>query len=200
MYLEKYKLIYMMWTRDDEKLEERYNYLRNLSQLTINDKVIYKLDHIATVYIYNVFYFNVYRRYNNRYEIVIEDLNGDFHLQPDYTVSQSLQNILCLSDEQMKTIRTQELFSFKYNSTPPTTHDIIPDMNWSEIQYKWCGIIVNFEGILQNYHQRPSYKLTTTSNNFVQKTEKKSPINTKLPNNHYLAQYTVLRNGKRYIK
>jgi hypothetical protein len=192
----------MMWTNDAEKLEERNNYLRNLSQLSINDKVIYKLDHIATVYIYNVFYFNVYRRYNNRYEIVIEDLNGDFHLQQDNTVYQSLQNILCLSNEQMKTIYTENVFSFKYNSQPPTSNNIIPEMRWSEIQHKWCGIIVNFEGILQNYHKRPSYKLRTIQNNIDNQNIKKKVIKNKSFDNKYLSQYnyTVLRNGKMYNK
>jgi hypothetical protein len=62
-------------------LTERDMRLNELSQIVIDGVVTYKLDHIATVFINGRHYFNVFRRYNNSVEIVVEDYCGDFYCQ-----------------------------------------------------------------------------------------------------------------------
>jgi hypothetical protein len=55
----------------------REQQLNLFSEIVINGRITRKLDFLGTVSIYNWQYFNVWRRYNNPYEIVLEDQNGD---------------------------------------------------------------------------------------------------------------------------
>jgi len=132
-------------------LTARSTYLDSLCEISVNGYVTRKMDFLGTVTICGRHYFNVFRRYNNVYEIVIEDFNGDYHFHKDYTVRQSLQRILCLSDEKMQDIHTHHVTSFKYNSCPLTMKDA-PNMRWSEIQAQWQAAAMEFRGILEEYH------------------------------------------------
>jgi len=125
--------------------------LRNLSIIMVGDMAINKLDLIAVISFHGNTYFNVFRRYNNVYEIVFEDLNGDFFTLKDDTVSKSLQQLLCLSDEQMSTLYTKWMVSFKHNGPPPTMYNVA-HMSWTEIQQEWYGITIDFGGVLDDYH------------------------------------------------
>jgi hypothetical protein len=132
-------------------LTARAAYLDSLCEISVNGYVTRKMDFLGTVTICGRHYFNVFRRYNNVYEIVIEDLNGDYHFHKDYTVRQSLQRILCLSDEQMQDIHIHNVTSFKHNSCPLTMNDA-PNMRWTEIQAQWQAAAMEFRGILEEYH------------------------------------------------
>jgi hypothetical protein len=130
-----------MATRDQQ--------LNLFSEIVINGRITRKLDFLGTVSIYNWQYFNVWRRYNNPYEIVLEDQNGDFYFHHDCTVRQSLQRILCLTNEQMKNIMTLEVIPFK---TQSIVHQNVVNVRWTEIQQRWCGASINLGGILEEFH------------------------------------------------
>jgi len=122
--------------------------LTQVSEMAVNGSIIYKLDHIATIYIDNLFYFNVYRRYNSPYNIVIQDNNYDIHLHQDYTVRTSLQNVLCLQDQQSNMFYTDYTYSFRYNGPIQNLSSLdILDMRWSEIHYNYQGVIINVNGL-----------------------------------------------------
>jgi hypothetical protein len=127
----------------------REQQLNLFSEIVINGRITRKLDFLGTVSIYNWQYFNVWRRYNNPYEIVLEDQNGDFYFHHDCTVRQSLQRILCLTNEQMKNIMTLEVIPFK---TQSIVHQNVVNVRWTEIQQRWCGASINLGGILEEFH------------------------------------------------
>lgn len=121
--------------------------LAQLSQMIVNGQVTSKLDNIATIHINSRFYFNVFRRYNSPYNIVIEDYNGDIYLHQDHTIRTSLKTVLCLQDYQVSNIYTWNATSFKHNGPVPSTDKDIADMRWSEIQAQYQAVSVNFGGI-----------------------------------------------------
>ena len=129
----------------------RENSFRTLSTVMMGNIPVNKLDLIAVISFYGNTYFNVFRRYNNVYEIVLEDLNGDVFMHKDTTVRQSLQQLLCISDEQINMMYTESLMTFKHNGPIPCIVEVA-DMRWSEIQENWHGIYVNFIGVLHDYH------------------------------------------------
>jgi len=140
---------------------DRTQLLHSISEMTLPSGMItYKLDFLGMIRIYNKYYFNVYRRYNNVYEIVFEDFEGDFHYHKDYTVRESLQKILCLSEEQMKEIHTIDAISFKHHANIPEN---VMGLRWTEIQHRWYALDMNVGGILQNFHNR-TYNHSMTSN------------------------------------
>jgi len=130
-------------------MSTREQQLNVFSEIVINGKITRKLDFLGTVSIYGWQYFNVWRRYNNPYEIVLEDPSGDFYFHRDCTVRQSLQRIMCLTNEQMKDIHTLEVISFK---TQSMVHQNVVNMRWTEIQQRWCGANINLGGILEDFH------------------------------------------------
>lgn len=109
-----------------------------------------KLDYLGSISIHGRHYFNVWRRYNNVYEIVFEDYQGDLHFHKDHTVFQSIQRLLCLMDDQMGGLRVISTFSFKHNGSPAISDSFL-DMHWSAIQGNWQGLMMNLGGIL-DYH------------------------------------------------
>jgi hypothetical protein len=130
------------------------NYIRNnklieLSQMVVNGHITFKLDFIAHISINNHYYFSVFRRYNNPYNIVIEDCTGDVHVHQDATVRESLRNILCLTKEVALNMYTYNAFSYKHNG--PISCDIA-DLMWTELQSQYEAVNVDFRGILQDYH------------------------------------------------
>ena len=135
----------------DQELEE-------LSWMVVNGKMLKKLDLIAVITIYGEEYFTVYRRYNNVYEIVIKDYNNDIYIRKDESVYRSLQDILCLSDEQMENIVTLDAITFKYNMLLPPSMNHLEKMLWSDIQTQWYGVVMNVGGILNEYYIRMNLK------------------------------------------
>ena len=104
-----------------------------------------KLDFLGTIRINGRHYFNVWRRYNNVYEIVFEDFSGDFHYHKNYTIGESIQKILCQSDEQMKGVHTIEAISFKHRAD---ISEEVTTMRWTELQHQWYALDMNIGGIL----------------------------------------------------
>jgi hypothetical protein len=127
----------------------RNNKLVELSQMVVNGQITFKLDFIAHISINNKYYFSVFRRYNNPYNIVIEDMSGDIYVHQDTTVRESLQNILCLNDEVAANMHTFEVFSYKHNGAAPTVWCDIADLKWTEIQSQFEAVNVEFRGILE---------------------------------------------------
>jgi hypothetical protein len=125
----------------------RTDYFQAASLMMINGYPMYKLDFLSMVTIYGIPYFCIYRRYNSPYEIMIEDMQGDFHFQRNASIRTSLQSILCLTDEQMKTCTITEAISLKKNASIVLN----PDASWSELQAMHQGAIINVEGILVDY-------------------------------------------------
>jgi len=132
----------------------RSHRLTQLSQMIVDGQITHKIDQIATIYINGRHYFNVFRRYNSAYNIVIEDSNNDIYLHQDYTVRKSLQTIMCLPDYDAANIYTWNATSFKHNGPVPSlTHDIA-DMRWTDIQGHYQAVSVNFGGIYYDYVPR----------------------------------------------
>lgn len=166
---------------------EHNSKLYNISQIVMNGNITYKLDFIAGIYIQNQFYFNVYRRYNSPYDIVIEDVNGDLYYHKDYTVRQSLQAVLCISAEEVEHLYTLSAMSYKHNAPAPSTTQDISEMRWSDIQRNFYAVRVNFGGILNDYHGLfptsaivqeyvPSYDCCVTPNKGTTPEEPNAPM------------------------
>ena len=131
-------------------VHENDEHLIELSQIVVNGQLIHKLDHIASITINNKFYFNVFRRFNSVYNIVIEDENNDTYLHKNCTARFSLKNILCLSDELASKMYTETTFSFKHAGPAPSLNMDILDMGWSDIHNKYNYLMINICGIFEN--------------------------------------------------
>lgn len=121
-----------------------FDRISQMSQMVVGGQVMYKFDHIAVIYIDGRHYFNVYRRYNSPYNIMIEDYNLDVHLHQDYTLRTSLKNILCLPEESSTNMYMLCADSFKHNG--PIIIDIL-DMRWTEIQTQFQAVNVHLSGV-----------------------------------------------------
>ena len=140
------------YTSHSTMSSSRTQYLDSISELILpSGHVTRKLDFLGTVRIYNQYYFNVYRRYNNVHEIVLEDFAGDFHFHKDYTVRESLQKVLCLSDEQIHGLHTMDAVSFKHRSV---ISEEVTHLRWTEIENRWYALDMNLGGILKDFHQQ----------------------------------------------
>lgn len=124
--------------------------LQEISTIMVNGYPICKLDYLGSISIHGRHYFHVFRRYNNVYEIVFEDYHGELHFHRDHTVFQSIQRLLCLTDEQMHGLHVISTFSFKHNGSPAISDSFL-DMRWSAIQGNWQALMMNLGGIL-DYH------------------------------------------------
>jgi hypothetical protein len=205
---------------------ERNNRLLAISQLVIDNKIVHKLDLIANIFIGDVHYFTVFRRYNSVYDIVIEDMNQELYFHKDYTIRESLKNVLCLTDEVTRNINTKNAYSYKHNSAAPqpippyNVADII-DMRWSDIQRYYHGLNINVNGIVFSWAATPagpsahinnyedySYKKESNCTNSVvdQKRERELVIdiddddNDNDNDNDENNNYIILRNGTKISK
>ena len=142
-------------------LTDRDARLNELSQLVIDGVVTYKLDHIATVSINSRHYFNVFRRYNSVYNIIVEDNNADIYLHQDYTVRKSLQTVMCLPEHEAAHLYTWNATSYKHNGPVPSMSVDIADMRWTELQTNYQAVNVNFGGIFQD---PPTYEFDNVDN------------------------------------
>lgn len=130
-------------------IADRNERLNELSQIVMGGVITYKLDYIATIFINGRHYFNVFRRYNSDYNIVIEDKNTDIYLHQDYTVRKSLQTIMCISEYDAANIYTRGATSYKHNGPVPSILVDIADMYWTEIQSNYQAVSVNFGGTFE---------------------------------------------------
>lgn len=114
--------------------------MNDLFLMVVNGTIISKFDHIATVYLDGRMYFNVFRRYNSDYNIVIQDYNNDVYLHQDYIIKESINSILCMNNN----IYTLGATSYKHNGPVPSLMPDIADMRWTEVHGKYQKIDVNF--------------------------------------------------------
>jgi hypothetical protein len=129
----------------------RTHTLDTISEIIMpNGHVTRKLDFLGTICVYGQHYFNVWRRYNNVYEIVIEDFAGDFHFHKDYTIRESIQKVLCLSDEQIHGLYTIDAISFKHRAD---VSEDVTSMRWTEIEHRWYALDLNVGGIHRDFHR-----------------------------------------------
>ena len=129
----------------------RTHTLDTISEIIMpNGHVTRKLDFLGTISVYGQHYFNVWRRYNNVYEIVIEDFAGDFHFHKDYTIRESIQKVLCLSNEQIRGVYTIDAVSFKHRAD---VSEDVTSMRWTEIEHRWYALNMNLGGILHDFHR-----------------------------------------------
>lgn len=126
--------------------------LITLSQMVINNQITYKLDFIASVYINGSHYFNVFRRYNSPYNIIIEDMRGEFYYHKNNTVRLSLQLILCITKSASDNIYTESVISYKHTSPVSSVSNDIVNMRWCEVATAYGAISVNLKGILNDFH------------------------------------------------
>lgn len=108
--------------------------------MVINGVIVFKFDHISTVYINDRKYFDVFRRYNSDYNIVIKDYNEDIYLHKDYIVNESINTILCANNN----IYTLDAISYKHNGPVPSLYPDIANMRWTEVHEKYQKVDVNF--------------------------------------------------------
>lgn len=127
----------------------RIHTLDRLSEIIIDGVVTRKLDFLGTVFIHGRHYFNVFRRYNSAYEIVLEDLLGDFHFHRNYTVRESVQRILCYTDEAIRELYSHDVVAFK-NQAP--VYEQVVDMRWSEIQGRYAGAAIRLVGVPNEWY------------------------------------------------
>ena len=135
----------------------------DMSQMMVNGCLVTKSDLIARISINSQHYFTVYRRYNSSYDILVEDYRGEVYAHKDYTVRQSMKNVLCITDSEADHILTDTVFSYKHGVQAPSSHRDIADMRWSEIQSLYQGIDVNFVGILTGFSSVSTSNPFTTS-------------------------------------
>jgi hypothetical protein len=140
-----------------------FDRISKMSQMVVGGQVMYKFDHIAVIYIDDRHYFNVYRRYNSTYNIMIEDYNLDLHLHQDHTMRTSLKTILCLADATSMYMCCAD--SFKHNG--PVLTDIL-DMRWTEIQSQYQAV---------NAHLSGAFIPSTPLNQMIQPLSQPPPLN-----------------------
>ena len=122
--------------------------LIELSRMIVNNSVISKFDHIATIYIDGRYYFKVFRRYNSDFNIMIQDYNDDIYLHQDFIVKESLNTIMCTQSNMY----TMDGISIKHNGPIPSLIPDIENMRWTEVHGKYQTVIVNIhQEIESNY-------------------------------------------------
>lgn len=127
----------------------RIHTLDRLSEIVIDGTVTRKLDFLGPVFIHGRHYFNVFRRYNNAYEIILEDSLGDFHFHRDYTVRESIQRIMCYTDEAIRELYSHDVIAFK-NQAP--VNEQVVDMHWTEIQARFAGAAIRLVGVPNEWY------------------------------------------------
>ena len=147
-------------TQSDSTAEYgRMHRFKELSMMYINGMPVSKLDYVAHISLHDgAPYFNVFRRYNSRYEFLLEDFNGDIHYHKDVTIRQSLQAILCLTDEQMATAVIVYATGFKMQ----TPISLAIDTHWSELHREHHGAMITVEGILEDYPHTATMPLSAS--------------------------------------
>jgi hypothetical protein len=119
----------------------RTRHLTKLGEMILNDQIISKVDLIGSVSLTNGTYYNVYRRYNSYYDIIIEDVNLNYLIQADMTIRESIGSAIKLSETEINSMYSVSAMSFKHNITINDS-ECIMDKKWSDIQTMFTGINV----------------------------------------------------------
>lgn len=145
-----------------ETIHMRNSKLMNLGQMILDGELAYKLDLIAKIKINDQPYFNVFRRYNSPYNILVEhEQTGDIYYGMNYTMRQSILDIFCLSLYfPTEAMTATSAISYKHSAgikdLCKSDNDIL-DMSWTEIQSEFEAIQVN---IILDWELKHAYNYT----------------------------------------
>ena len=111
--------------------------LYDLSLLHIRGDKLFKLDMVAAIYLNGVKQLNVYRRYSNVYEFLLEDNYHTIHFQKDVLVMDSLHHLIGALDDRHVTIHA---YSYKHHGAFIHADDFhFETLRWSEFHSRWQG-------------------------------------------------------------
>lgn len=124
----------------DQNMAYRTAQLNKFGEMMIDGNLIHKIDHIGSVYLTSGNTFNVYRRYNSEYNIVLEDSHYNYLVQRDMTIRESIGCALYLSEEEQQSIQCIQAASVKHNTVIPDP--ALCSLKWSEVQEIYTGITI----------------------------------------------------------
>lgn len=133
----------------NEQLEERNQRMYNLSMMIVDGTQLAKMDHVGTINVNNIVQLNIYRRYNNPYEMILEDQNLNMHVFKDTTVRDTLANCLNMPYWEQYNMHVTKLYSLKMNAS--ISPENILDREWSDIQDIHVMIRLDIHVNLMNY-------------------------------------------------
>ena len=140
----------MMFNDNYTVMAARNERLQNLSMIMVNGSPVCKIDYIANITINSTHYFNVYRRYNNAYDIIVEDYLGEFHLFKDQPLRDIVASILCLPQDEYHTMYVESAMSYGHNA--PIYSDHVINAPVGLIQSQYVGVRINLRGVLKDYY------------------------------------------------
>lgn len=129
-----------MYTQPYYDYTARTQRLNDISTINANGRYFQKLDLISVLTINSSYTFNVYRRYNSDYNIVVEDCYGNLSFHQDESLHTTLKNRCALSDVELSSIYVSYFYSFKHNTVLNYIPCSIFTMKWSDIQDKYSAV------------------------------------------------------------
>ncbi len=123
----------------EQGMAYRNTQLNRFGAMYLNGELIHKIDHIASVTVSGGKTFNVYRRYNSVYcIIIIEDTSFNYLIQRDMSIRQSIASALCLQEWEEYSIKCIHASSVKHNMLIPDPNLVV--QRWSDIQDNYTGV------------------------------------------------------------
>jgi hypothetical protein len=117
--------------------DRRNEVLHDLSLLSICGQSVHKLETLGTVFIDNRKAYNVFRRFNSPYEILLESDDHTIHFHKNYYVLESLHRLL---GSQMEHLEVVAVYSYRHHGalvSPEACH--LPTLRWDELHHMWSG-------------------------------------------------------------
>ena len=132
--------------------DRRNDVLHDLSLLSICGQSVHKLETLGTVFINNRKAYNVFRRFNSPYEILLESDDHTIHFHKNYYVLESLHRLL---GSQMEHLEVVAVYSYRHHGalvSPEACH--IPTLRWDELHQMWSGASIYLESRAQAQEQQ----------------------------------------------
>lgn len=123
--------------------DRRNEVLHDLSLLSICGQTIHKLETLGTVFIDNRKAYNIFRRFNSPYEILLESDDHTIHFHKNYYVLESLHRLL---GSQMDHHDVVAVYSYRHHGalvSPEACH--LPTLRWDELHQMWSGASIYLE-------------------------------------------------------
>jgi len=133
--------------------DRRNDVLHDLSLLSICGQSVHKLETLGTVFINNRKAYNVFRRFNSPYEILLESDDHTIHFHKNYYVLESLHRLL---GSQMEHLEVVAVYSYRHHGalvSPEACH--IPTLRWDELHQMWSGASIYLESRPQEQWASP---------------------------------------------
>ncbi len=118
----------------------RTTQLNKFGEMIVDGNLIHKIDYIGSVHLISGKHFNVYRRYNSEYNIVLEDSNLNYLVQRNMTIRESIGCAMYLSEDEQESIQCVQAASVKHNM--PVSDPALCSLKWSEVQVIYTGITI----------------------------------------------------------